>query len=74
MVEESKKKRVDLRVCICTGLLCSLCSGIRLSATPGTVAPPGSSVHGILQARGLEWAAYVYVYVYVYVYGLTRWY
>ena len=25
--------------------------------TPWTVAPPGSSVHGILQARILEWVA-----------------
>ena len=25
--------------------------------TPWTVAPPGSSVHGILQARILEWIA-----------------
>ena len=30
---------------------------VRLFATPWTVAPPGSSVHGILQARGLEWGA-----------------
>ena len=27
------------------------------SATPGTVAPPGSSFNGILQARMLEWVA-----------------
>ena len=26
-------------------------------ATPWTVSPPGSSVHGILQARILEWVA-----------------
>ena len=25
--------------------------------TPWTVAPPGSSVHGILQARIVEWVA-----------------
>ena len=25
--------------------------------TPWTIAPPGSSVHGILQARLLEWVA-----------------
>ena len=28
-----------------------------LFATPWTVSPPGSSVHGILQARILEWVA-----------------
>ena len=32
-------------------------SCIRLFATLWTVAPPGSSVHGILQARILEWVA-----------------
>ena len=32
-------------------------SRVRLSATLWTVAQPGSSVHGILQARILEWVA-----------------
>ena len=32
-------------------------SHVRLFATLWTVAPPGSSVHGILQARILEWVA-----------------
>ena len=33
-------------------------SRVRLFATPWTVcSPPGSSVHGILQARILEWIA-----------------
>ena len=32
-----------------------LLSRVRLVATPWT--PPGSSVHGILQARVLEWGA-----------------
>ena len=33
-------------------------SRVRLFATPWTVgSPPGSSVHGILQARILEWVA-----------------
>ena len=32
-------------------------SHVRLSATPWTVGPPGSTVHGILQARILEWVA-----------------
>ena len=30
---------------------------VRLRATPWTVAPPGSSVHGLLQARILGWVA-----------------
>ena len=32
-------------------------SGFWLFVTPWTVAPPGSSVHGILQARILKWVA-----------------
>ena len=37
-------------------LLC-LVSEFDSFSTPWTVAPPGLSVHGILQARILEWAA-----------------
>ena len=33
----------------------------RLFATPWTVAPPGSSVHGIVQAGILEWVAIPYL-------------
>ena len=39
---------------------CAVLSGfshIRLFATPWTVGTPGSSVHGILQARVLDWVA-----------------
>ena len=32
-------------------------SHVQLFETPGTEAPPGSFVHGILQARILEWVA-----------------
>ena len=32
-------------------------SRVQLSATPMDHSPPGSSVHGILQARILEWVA-----------------
>ena len=35
-------------------LKCWLLSCVRLFVTPWTLAPPGSSVHGILQARILE--------------------
>ena len=38
-------------------LLLSHISRVRLFATPWTVALPGSSVHGISQARVLEWTA-----------------
>ena len=40
-------------VCACVQLL----SHVSLFETPWTVAPPGSSVHGILQAGILEWVA-----------------
>ena len=40
------------------GHLCLRAQSLQLPfATPQTVAPPGSSVHGILQARLLEWVA-----------------
>ena len=38
---------------------------------PMDCSPPGSSVHGIFQARGLEWGAvafsgpYIYIYIYL---------
>ena len=32
-------------------------SRVQLSATPVDYSPPGSSIHGILQARILEWVA-----------------
>ena len=32
-------------------------SRVRLLVTPWTAGPPGSSIHGILQARILEWGA-----------------
>ena len=38
-------------------LLLSHFSHVRLLATPWTAALPGSSVHGIFQARVLEWGA-----------------
>ena len=41
----------------CFSTCCKWPSGIQLFATLWTVSPPGSSVHGILQARILEWVA-----------------
>ena len=35
----------------------SHCSAAQLFETPVDCSPPGSSVHGILQARILEWGA-----------------
>ena len=39
--------------CVCVGSVAKLCLTLR----PGDSRPPGSSVHGIFQARALEWAA-----------------
>ena len=44
--------KVCVRVCVC---VCVLLSHVRTFVTPWTASPPGSSVHGILQARILEW-------------------
>ena len=38
----------------------SMHSGVSDSLRPGGCSPPGSSVHGTLQARILEWAAIAY--------------
>ena len=38
---------------------------------PTDCSPPGSCIHGILQARVLEWGAiYVCVYIYIYKYNV----
>ena len=42
------------------GSLAQSLSHVQFFATPLTVAPPGSSVHGISQARLLEWVAISY--------------
>ena len=38
-------------------ILCQLLSRVQLLVIPWTVSPPGSSVHGFLQARILKWVA-----------------
>ena len=40
--------------CVC---VCVSCSVVSDSLPPMSCSPPGSSVHGILQARILEWVA-----------------
>ena len=39
-------------------------SCVQLSVNPWTVAPPGSSVHGISQARILDWVAIIVISIY----------
>ena len=41
-------------------------SHVLLFCDPVNCSPPGSSVHGIFQARILKWIAYTYTYVYIY--------
>ena len=49
-VPQEIKNRTTVCVCSVSQLCAALCD-------PGDCSPPGSSVHGILQARTLEWAA-----------------
>ena len=50
--EKNLKKMICIYVCACsvTSVMSTLCD-------PMDCSPPGSSVHGILQARILEWVA-----------------
>ena len=48
-IEKSAKKSICVSVCVCVWCP-TLCD-------PMDCIPPGSSIHGILQARVLEWAA-----------------
>ena len=49
-------------VCKCVCVCARVCvfSRVRFSGNPWTVRPPGSSVHGIFQAKILEWVAISY--------------
>ena len=48
------------------------CSVVSKSVTPMDCRPLGSSVHGILQARMMEWIAISSIYIYIYTYGLIH--
>ena len=47
---------VGVRVCVCVCVCVCVLSRVRI-CNPMDCSPPGSSVHGILQARTLEWVA-----------------
>ena len=49
-----KKLKIELSCCCCCCLVTQLCLTL---CDPMDCRPPGSSVHGILQARILEWVA-----------------
>ena len=54
----------NVYICVCVYVCMSAnlshISRVRLFATPLDYSPPGSSVHGILQARILEWVAMLF--------------
>ena len=52
---KSKGVCVCVSVCVC---VCESLSPVRLFATPGSVTRQASPVHGILQARILEWVGH----------------
>ena len=61
MIKKAQKKRNERygKVCVCA----RVCARAQLCPTlcnPIDCSPPGSSVHGILQARILEWTAISY--------------
>ena len=64
-LRQKKEKRKNLLDCIsaCDSLLVCVCSVIQSCLTfcsPMGYSPPGSSVHGISQARVLEWGPIFY--------------
>ena len=44
-----------MHMCVCVCVCVFSCSVLSDSCDPMDCSPPGSSVHGILQARILEW-------------------
>ena len=57
-------------VCVCACVCAKLLQSCPTLCNPMDCSPPGSSVHGILQARILEWIAMpsssrIYVYTYL---------
>ena len=57
---EKPRPEVELQLCIDTYPSCMWAKALRSSPTlsdPVDCGPPGSSVHGILQIRILEWVA-----------------
>ena len=57
LLEQRRRLAIGSIVCVCVSVCVCVCalSHVRLFANPWT--PSGSSVHGIFQARILEWVA-----------------
>ena len=56
-MQKRKKFYPGVCVCVCACVCGKTVSHVRLFVTPMGCSLPGSSVHGILQARILEWVA-----------------
>ena len=54
VIQEQKRYRVSVSVCVCVSVLNQSCPTL---CNPMGYSLPDSSVHGILQARILEWVA-----------------
>ena len=54
---QSLEYTMHMRECICVCDLCLVAHSCPTLCHPMDYSPPGSSVHGILQARILEWVA-----------------
>ena len=52
--QSAKNKELDVCVCVCVCVCAQSCPTL---CNPMDCSPPGSSVHGIFQARVLEWDA-----------------
>ena len=55
-VRRSRRHFTVRRVCVCV-CVCEKVTQLRLTLCPMDCSPPGCSVHGVLQARILEWVA-----------------
>ena len=51
------RREVQVDICTLCMLSCSVVPSCPTLCDPVACSPPGSSVHGVLQARTLEWAA-----------------
>ena len=62
--EEMEFHELEMRMCwslcVCVCVCVSVLSHVQLFCDPMDCSPPGSSAHGVFQARILEWVAISY--------------
>ena len=56
-INNNNKRELQFRLCNHGVWVCAICSSCLILCDPMEYSPPGSSVHGISQARLLEWLA-----------------